>query len=139
MRTFLLTSTAFIGEVEFIFNDSGLLDSFDKSKAELSEKQQLWILKQLPQQLNELQRVLGDSKTAALTEIKESITFEQFWNRYDEKIRSSKKKALQRWNRMCKSQQLKAYKFITRYEQSIPSTVMKKYAETYLNSELWNN
>jgi len=139
MKKYLLTSTAFTGEVEFTFNDLGMLGSFDASRADLSAVQQLWILKQMPEQLSEVQRVLGDSKTATLTEVKEELTFDQFWNRYDEKLRSSRKKAQARWNRMNESEQLKAYRYITRYEQSIPAGVMKKYAETYLNSELWNN
>jgi hypothetical protein len=139
VKKYLLTSTAFSGEVEFTFNDLGMLSSFDASRADLSAKQQEWILKAMPDKLSDVQRVLGDSKTATLTEVKETVTFEQFWNRYDEKLRSSKKKTELRWNRMKETDQIKAFKYIQRYEQSIPMGVCKKYAETYLNAEQWNN
>lgn len=139
MVKYSLTSTAFEGEVIFTFNDSGLLESFDSSGAELSEKQQLWILRELPRELAEIKRVLGSSTSAALTEIKQEITFAMFWNRYDEKIKSSKKKSLLKWSRMNKTEQAKAFYFISKYEMNIPQGVAKKYAESYLNAELWNN
>jgi predicted HNH restriction endonuclease len=139
MKQYLLTSSAFGGFVLIEYSDIGLLNHFDASQADLTEKQQLWLLKELPKEEVNIKRILGDSKTAKLEEVKEEITFEKFWNRYDEKIRSSKKKAQARWNRMGKIEQFKAFKFIQKYEQSIPSGVMKKYAETYLNCEQWNN
>ncbi len=139
MVKYSLTSTAFEGEVIFTFNDSGLLESFDSSGAELSEKQQVFMLKELPRELCEVKRVLGGSVSAKLTEIKQEVTFEMFWSRYDEKIRSSKKKSLAKWSRMSRSQQSKAFYFISKYEMSILQGVAKKYAESYLNAELWNN
>lgn len=139
MKKYSLTSAAFEGEVIFCFNDAGLLESFDSSGAELSEEQQIFMLKKLPRELCEVQRVIGTSPTAKMLEIKQEITFEMFWNRYDEKIRSSKKKSLARWNRFNKSDQAKAYYFIGKYEMSIAQGVAKKYAESYLGAELWNN
>lgn len=79
------------------------------------------------------------SKTGKLTEVTLNITFEMFWNRYDDKVLSSRRKTEARWNRMTKADQIKAFNFINRYEQNIPTGTRKKYAETYLNSEIWNN
>lgn len=139
MKRYSLTSTAFNGEVIFEFNEFGLLEKFDLSAAELSEKQQLYILRDLPRELPELNRVLGDSKTAKLTEVTSQITFAMFWDRYNEKSRSSKKKSEKRWDRMSKTNQFKAYHFIFKYESNLRPGTVKKYAETYLNDELWNN
>lgn len=139
MTEYSLTSVAFDGEVIFTFNDSGLLESFDISGAELSEKQHLWILKELPRELCEIKRVMGSSVSASMTELKKEITFEMFWQRYNEKIKSSKKKSLAKWNRLSKADRVKAFYFISKYEMSIPNGVAKKYAESYLNAELWNN
>ena len=136
---YLLTSTAWPGEIEIVYNDLQLLVSHDTSRADLSENQPLWFLKNLPRELCELQQLSDKSTSATLTEVKDEITFEKFWSRYDEKLRSSKKKALKVWNRLTEADQIKAYKFISKYEQSIPNGVAKKYAETYLNVELWNN
>lgn len=138
-RIFSLSSSAFSGEVLFEFNETGLLEKYDKSGATLSEPQQKWILKSLPRELAELERVIAGTSTAKLTEIVQDITFDMFWNKYDEKDRSSKKRTLSKWNKMSKTQQVKAYFYIPKYFNSIPSGVAKKYAETYLNAELWNN
>lgn len=139
MKTYSLTSVAFEGEVTFEFDENGLLQRFDMSQANLSEQQQITVLKRLPRELAEMQRVLGKSDTAKLTEIDTEVSFDAFWNRYDEKIRSSKKKAFKIWNRLGKADRFKAFRYIQKYEQSLYAGTAKKYAETYLNSELWNN
>ncbi|MFH1121770.1 MAG: hypothetical protein V1775_18260 [Bacteroidota bacterium] len=139
MKRFVLTSDAFTGEVEFIFNDLGLLYSFSMSNAQLSEKQQVFIIKELPRELNEIKRVIGTSQSAKITEVAIEITFEMFWKRYDPPANSKKKKkALPRWNKMSKAEQMKAYYHISKYESNMRGEA-KMYAETYLNSELWNN
>jgi hypothetical protein len=139
MRRFILTSGAFPGEVYFEFNELNFLVKFDQSGADLSEEQQIFLLKRLPRELAEVQRVFEGSPSAKFTELKSDVNFDQFWNRYDEKIRSSKKKALQKWIRLSQLERNLAYYFISKYEVSIPQGVPKKYAETYLHSEIWNN
>lgn len=133
-----ITSPVWEGYIEIEFNSSGYMTRTDTKQANLSEIQQKWFLLKMPRELIELQTVI-EGTSARLTEVNENITFEMFWNRYDEKLRSSKKKALKIWNRMHVIDQNKAFKFIPKYEGSIPSGVAKKYAETYLNAELWNN
>ncbi len=139
MITYSLTSDAFTGEVIFQFNDAGLLMSYDARGAGLSERQQIFILKELPRELSEIKKVISNSVSAKLTEVSKEITFEMFWNRYDEKTRSSKKTAETVWKRMSVTDRNKAYWFIPKYFSSILPGVPKKYAETYLRKELWNN
>ena len=139
MKLYSLTSTAFDGEVILEFDDAGNLVKYDASQANLSEKQQLWMLRKMPHHLAHISRILGDSATAKLTELRQEITFEMFWNRYDEKLRSSKKRTMAKWNRMTRAAQIAAFNFIGKYENNIPNGVAKKYAESYLNAELWNN
>jgi len=136
MRTFHLTSLAFDGYVEFVFSENGLLERYE-IHANLSEKQQVYILKHLPREIRELDNF--KSETATITEVTMDVTFDQFWNRYDEKIRSSKKKTMARWNKMSKGEQNRAYRFIPKYESNILPGTAKKYAETYLTAELWAN
>lgn len=138
-RIYSLTSEGFTGEVIFEYNEAGLLEKYDISSADLSEDQQIWMLKRLPRELAELDRIIKGTKSAKLTEISRDVTFEMFWNKYNEKERSSKKRTLQKWNRMGKAEQAKAYGYIQKYLNSIAVGVAKKYAETYLNAELWNN
>jgi len=132
-----ITSTSWTGYIELEFNSIGLMIRSDITQAVLNEAQQIWFLKNC-RELSELQRVIKGT-SATLTEVKLEVTFDLFWNRYDEKIRSSKKKSLTTWNRLRKDDQVKAYQYIKKYEQSMAPGVAKKYAETYLNAELWNN
>ncbi len=136
MKIFQLTSPTFTGYIEFIFNDNTLLESYG-IHADLSEKQQIYILKNMPREIIELDKL--KSGTVTITEINQEVTFEMFWNRYDEKIRSSKKKAMAGWNKMSKASQVRAFRFISKYESNILPGTAKKYAETYLNAELWAN
>jgi hypothetical protein len=136
MKVFHLTSVTFTGHIAFQFNDNDLLEKYEIN-ADLSEKQQIYLLKHMPREILELDNL--KSSTVTITEINQDVTFEEFWNRYDEKIRSSKKKSISKWNRMSQGERLRAYRFITKYESSIPQGIAKKYAETYLNAELWAN
>ena len=133
-----ITSTSWNGHIEIEFDELGFMTRTDLTGAELSDDQHKWFLVKMPRELSELQRVIQNT-TATITEVKQDITFDLFWDRYNEKVRSSKKKAMLTWNRIPKPDQEKAYNFIRKYEQSMAPGVAKKYAETYLNAELWNN
>ena len=138
--TYLLQSEGFSGEVLFEFDEDGLLVRTDLTGAVLTKDQKVWFLEKLPRHFSELQEVVGNSRTAKLVKQQTTgVTFEQFWNRYDEKTRSSKKKSLTCWNRLSQTQRDKAFNHISKYFQSLPNGVGVKYAETYLNAELWNN
>jgi len=139
MKKYSLTSTHFEGEVIFEFTDDGTLAHYDSRGANLTAKQLSWISQSMPHHLAHIKNLIVKSKSAKITEIKEEITFDRFWNRYNYKDRSSKKRALQKWNRMSLTERKKAYDFIGRYEMTLKAGIDRKYAETYLNAELWNN
>lgn len=139
MKHFKLTSEAFAGSVDIYFSDNGQLSGFDTEGASLSEKQQKWILLNMPIHIDELQRIIGTSPTARLTEIVQDITFEMFWNRYDDKVVTSKKRTRIAWNKLSNLDQVKAYNYIQRYFLNLPGGTRKKYPESYLNSFMWNN
>lgn len=137
---YVMTSGSFNGHVLFEFDETTkLLLSFDTSNAYLSEKQQIWLLKELPRELKEVEELLSKAKNVKFEKLNENITFEMFWDRYNDKITSSKKRTRKAWDKMSKADQAKAFRFISKYENSLPQGTRKKYAETYLNAELWNN
>ncbi|HSW65204.1 MAG TPA: hypothetical protein VLH56_18130 [Dissulfurispiraceae bacterium] len=138
MKTLLWTSERFHGELEFRFNDRGLLIGYD-DRGELTNDQRAWILNGLPRTEKELKELAATSRSIKLTEVNRDISFDDFWQRYDHKVVSSKKKARAAWERLPKAEQMKAYNFIGKYLQNIATGVAKKYAETYLNSSIWNN
>lgn len=138
MRKFELTSPAFEGCVTYGFDDTtDRLVMVDMSSVPLSAE--LWncIWSNLPATSKAMGKVKG--RTGVITELVEEITFDMFWQRYDDKARSSKVKTQRAWDKMPKREQVKAYQFIPRYFQSIPPGVCKKYATTYLSDQLWNN
>lgn len=139
MKRYLLTSPKWEGEIEIVYNDLDLLISIDINRANLAEKQQIYFLRDLPRELYELEKLREKSPHLVITEVNQDVTFDMFWNAYDDKVRSSKKRALSAWNKLSKIDKHKAYRFIMRYKQSLYAGTNPKYAETYLNAELWNN
>lgn len=138
MRKFELTSPAFEGCVTYGFDDTtDRLVMVDMSSVPLSAE--LWncIWSNLPATSKAMGKVKG--RTGVITELVENITFDMFWQRYDDKARSSKVKTQRAWDKMPEREQVKAYQFIPRYFESIPPGVCKKYATTYLSDQLWNN
>ena len=137
-RVFSLISRAFTGEVFFEFRN-GLLARFDMSGAELNDQQHATLVRNLPRTPDEAKAFMEKSRNAIFTEIAQVVTFDMFWKQYDDKFNSSRKKTEIKWNKMPVTEQLKAFRHINRYFSSIPQGTRKKYAETYLNAELWNN
>lgn len=139
MKTFLLTSEKWPGEIELRYGNDELLVGLD-IRAELTDEQKRWFLWNMPRSLAGINEFVNLTATGKLTPLPDmEITFERFWERYNDKINSSKKKTRRVWDAMPKSEQTKAFFYISKYIASLPHGTRKKYAETYLNAELWNN
>ncbi len=139
MKTYLLTSTKWSGEIELRYNDEGYLLGYD-NRANMEDAQRNWFLQYMPRSINDLRSMVAATKTSKLQELPEAeIAFEMFWERYNDKIHSSKKRAETKWRQMTKGNQQRAYLYIPRYFASIPNGLRKKHVETYLGDELWNN
>lgn len=139
MSTWLLTSPEFEGEIVLEYDDEGRLLRLD-IRAKLTDGQRSWFVNNLPPSLAKLQALLKSSGSRSrLEEVTFEPRFDDFWIKYDDRTTSSRKRSLAKWNRMSKMDQLKAYRYINRYFAEIPYGTRKKFAETYLNSELWNN
>lgn len=136
MKIYHLTSDVFGGYVEYRFSGNGMLIKMD-IKADVSEHQQRFLLQNVPQCVADLMQFKNE--TTRVTEIVTEVTFEMFWKRYDDKINSSRKRTEKKWNRMTPADRGMAYLHIPVYFRAIPPGTRKKYAETYLNDELWNN
>lgn len=140
MKRYSITSEKFAGEFTVVYDDRRELASIDMSQAEMTVKQKNWLLAHKPSTEDKLFEMQRDNKLMKITLIPESIvTFEMFWQRYDDKLNSSKKRTKQKWEKMKESERIKAFNYVGRYFASIPQGTRKKYAETYLNAELWNN
>lgn len=141
MKTVLLTSDKFTGEIELVYDFSEMLVRYDATRAELSEKQKLYFLHNLPRDVAALVNFKEKLPNVKQTEIEFEVTFEQFWKAYFRdrlKDNSSKKRAELKWNKMTKRDQVKAFNYIPAYMSKIKPGTEPKYAETYLNAEVWN-
>jgi hypothetical protein len=143
IRKYVYTSKHFVGEVLLWYNNESpeLLVMFDISKAEVTREQHIAFLQSFPRSLEELKTLVAkDYTNRKIVEYFDEVTFEQFWERYNHKTLSHKKKSLIIWNKMSKASQQRAIDFIPKYEYNIRvSNISKKHAETYLNSEIWDN
>ncbi len=137
MKTFLLTSKKYNGEVKIFFDDKDSFAGIIFYESTASVEQRAWYLHNLASDTNAigLYRKLG----IEVTEVRVSITFEDFWIKYNDKENSSKKKTEKVWIKLPEKEQIKAYNYIDKYIRSIPPGCRKKYATTYLADELWNN
>lgn len=140
MKRYSITSEKFAGEITAAFDDRRELVGLDMSGAEMTVQQKNWLMANKPSTEDKLFEMQRQSKWMKIMLIPESIvTFEMFWQRYDDKLNSSKKRTKQKWEKMKESERIKAFNYVGRYFASIPQGTRKKYAETYLNAELWNN
>lgn len=141
MKTYSITSDKLQGEILVTFDDKDELLGIDLTQAQMDRGQKAWLMANQPTCVERLIEFTKKSRynMKATLVAEQEITFEAFWQRYDDKINSSKKRTKAKWDKMSKSEKQKAYNFINRYFSSIPQGTRKKYAETYLNAELWNN
>lgn len=137
MRVFEVTSDKYSGVVVYKFGEDDRFVGIDFSGSDVNVAQAHWIMMHLPANAGSMAHFPGTS--AKVVEVVEEVDFQRFWDRYNDKARSSRVKTKRVWDRMRKSDQMRAYHFVPKYFSSIPGGVMKKYATTYLNDRLWDN
>jgi hypothetical protein len=137
MKKYSLTSERFTGEIHFTFDADGCLQIYD-NQADLNLEQRSWLLKWLPITEWQLLELCEKYTYFKALEIPFKVTFEMFWDRYNDKVRSSKAKTKKAWDKHDETNQTKAYLFYPKYNKN-RGQAEKKYATTYLADELWNN
>jgi hypothetical protein len=137
MKQFSLTSSSFTGEVVFKYSDDGYLIYYS-DEADLNSTQRTWLLKNIPLTLDEMRDKIKSVARFNVIEIDFEVSFLQFWHKYNDKERSSKKRSESIFNKLTKTDQVKAYLWIDKYNRN-RGNADKKYAETYLGAQQWNN
>jgi len=141
LRKFAYSSTHLIGEVLLGYSENDLLVFFDLSQAQLTEAQHETLIRNFPLSLSALRNlVAADKENRRLVEVIQKVSFEEFWEAYDHKALSHKKKSVVLWNKLSEAEQIKAFTHLTKYFYQIKiNNTPKMYANTYLGSEIWNN
>lgn len=141
MRRFILTSPNIKGSVEIVYNDNGLVTTVDFSPTEPTyvsvRKALLERLARFPQ-LQDIEQIIAGTQ-GSITESDFEVTFEMFWNKYDKKI--NKARAIKLWEKLSKTDQVKAYYGIAAYDKYLhrESWRTKADPETYLRNRYWEN
>lgn len=107
-----------------------------KIDGELSEEQYEFVMQRIPLKLAHIAMWKKFDKFN-LTEEKKQITFEEFYDKYGNKV--GKKQAQNTWNRMRKADRQLAYNYIYTYKSKLKPGTELKYPATYLDQEPWND
>ena len=137
MTTVIMTSNKTGETTTFQFDENGWLISKVYSNA-LNQKGYEWFRENEPYHHSMIAALKLEAKNSTFTETKTTVTFDMMWDRHNDKARSSKKKAKACWDKFPYEQQVKAYYYWPTYNRN-RGNAEKKYLETYLNAQLWNN
>lgn len=141
MRRLILTSPVITGQVEIIYNDNELIEVIDFSKTAPTaagvRKGLLERLARFPQFADAEQIVTGTQ--GILVEADLEVTFDMFWKKYDKKI--NKARAIKLWDKLSKTDQVKAYYGIDAYDKYLQKESWRSKAdpENYLRNRYWEN
>ena len=137
MTTLIMTSPKIEGHIQLDYNEAGALERLHIAGA-LTQKQYEFFMPLLPWHAGMIESFRAKAPQASFVLRDRKLTFIEFWDRYDDKIRSSKKRTEKAWNALSEADQIRAYLHYPKYMRH-KGAAEKMYAETYLSKELWNN
>lgn len=111
-------------------------------KETVSKLQVLWVHKSVPHHYAEFEafKKFLEKRGIKVSEIMPDLSFDNFYNTYNYK--KGKKSSVQRtWESMEDTEQAKALAYIKKYNFYLAQhpNVQKKYPQSYLNAQEWNN
>lgn len=136
--TYQYFSVKFGSPVQVSYNKHGILTGFSVLNNELVEKIQSHSA--MFENFFREQEFLMSAKQHGLklTQIERVVTFDMFWEAYQEKS-CGRKKAEATWNKLSKADQIRAFDYIPALNGLLKMNgTAKAYATTYLNQERWN-
>lgn len=138
MRKFTLTSPAFSGEAEIIYDDNGRLVRIDVLKTDMAVDIVDKFKSKIAAHIDNLPACLQGTKVV-LVESEYEVGFDMFWSSYKKKINKDRCEAI--WKTMSKSDQVKAYHGINDYDKFLKELEWRKKAdpETYLKKKFFLN
>jgi hypothetical protein len=138
MKKYIITSQKFTGQVELIYNGNGTLAKIDFTPGELDHHQVHYLVKHIP--ANEVD-MSTSFQNLPITIVSEDyrITFDDFWNYYDQKHNRKRAEAL--WKKLSKTDQVIAYNGLKAYTKHLNANAWKNKADpdTYLRNRMWEN
>jgi hypothetical protein len=138
-RLFLLTTARSPDGVIFGYTKESELFCHLEFKQQPNEEIITWIMGRVPTTLEGFKEWAKNYPGGcSVVEMDFKITFQMFWDKYNDKERSSKKRSERLWDKLSEDNQVRAYYFYDTYNKK-RGNAEKKYCETYLSAEQWNN
>ena len=140
MAKYLMTFTNHKATALVEFNNEGWLIKYELTPGTFGEDQFYYITRMFPYTIKRMQHWLENKfPNVKIQEVQDDLSFDAFYDTYAHKI-SKRSVAENIWKKMPDTERAKAIKYISTYDRHVIQTgVNKKYPETYLNSEMWNN
>lgn len=140
MPKYIITFTKQDANALLEYNDEGYLLKYELTPGTFDKLQFAWFFSRFPRTLELLEKwKVWNVPNVTIKKVEEDLSFERFYNLYNHKV-SKRVRAENIWNAMTNANKALAIAYIPKYEAYLrQSSVNKKYPETYLNSEVWNN
>lgn len=137
MRKFLITSEKFRGTAELVYNKRDCLQVIDVTNTDLSGDLLKHFKASVPVHITGLESAF--SAGTSIVETSFEISFDMFWNAYDQKI--NRKRCEQLWTRLSMMERIEAWQGIDKYNLFLKRKEWRNRAdpEKYLKEQYWNN
>lgn len=138
MKTrFLLTSSAFTGQLTFVYNENEVLTGYIND-ADMTDGQFAYLFCKFPFSIALLEE-LAKGDTVTLTRVIEEVTFDQFYETYGYKM--DRQQALKAWEKLSAADQIRAYEAIPAYNHYLLKNghIQRLYPASYLNGRKFEN
>ncbi len=140
MSKFLMTFPKSEASALLEYDDAGFLLKYELTPGTFQPAQFEFMFARFPSKFSLLEKWI-ESKfpNVSISLVQEDLSFENFYNLYANKV-SKKATAEKIWSKMPDTEKAKAIKYIQWYDQRLRmSGINKKYPESYLNAQEWNN
>ncbi len=107
MTTLIMTSPKMEGCIQFDYNEAGALERLHIACA-LTPKQYELIVSALPWHTGLIDAFRAAVPQASFVARDRKLSFLDFWDKYDDKVRSSKKRTEKAWNALSEADQIRA-------------------------------
>ena len=140
MKRFIVTSPAWTGEAEIVYNEAGKLVrlSFDNCTIADHERVVHNFKAITPVLMANLQAAFAPTK-ATVVEADFEVSFDMFWKAYN--LKHNRLRAVKLWDKLSKTDQVKAYYGIPVYDKFLKKENWRSKAdpETYLRNKMYEN
>jgi len=139
-KEYNIIGSTFTGVMVFKYGLNGILNSFDLIDAdEMTSKQVNWLFsRHFPYKEPQISHFKA-IKTFTVSEGKFDLSFETFWNAYDNKVK--RVMAEKAWNKLTDAQKIAALAGIKAYFNYLKRKrgIEKAHPSTYLNQNYWDS